>query len=185
MFLGLRLGFFLSFFLPLFFVCLDVYCIFSSEIFVIYDTITYDNATASDHNDIWDLSNATLVRENEYSRLSETNIGTNAYIYVDFPNVKIIEFDVLQEDGAKSDALFGFYQNTSGKTTFQLRYLEEETELNTWYRVKCIVEENKITMINKDTEYQTIREFTGVINRGRFATSGTTTALQFRNFKAY
>ena len=73
----------------------------------------------------------------------------------------------------------------SWKTTFQLRHLAEEVELNTWYRVKCIVEENKVTIINKDTEYQTIREFTGIINRGRFATSGTTTALQFRNFKAY
>ena len=106
-------------------------------------------------------------------------------MYTDFPNVQIIEFDVLQEDGTTSDALFGFYQDNSGKTTFQLRQLAEEVELNTWYRVQCIVEENKITIINKDTEYQTIREFTGIINRGRFATSGTTTALQFRNFKAY
>ena len=156
-----------------------------SETYTIYDTITYDNATTSDHKDIWELTNATLTRENTYSRFYETTTGTGAVMYTDFPNVQIIEFDVLQEDGTTSDALFGFYQDNSGKTTFQLRQLAEEVELNTWYRVQCIVEENKITIINKDTEYQTIREFTGIINRGRFATSGTTTALQFRNFKAY
>jgi len=159
--------------------------IISSEIFVIYDTITYDNATTSAHQDIWELTNATLTRETTYSRFYETTTGTGAVMYTNFPNVKIIEFDLLQEDGATSDALFGFYQDNSGKTTFQLRHLGESVELNSWYKVKCIVEENKITVINKDTGYESIREFTGVVNRGRFATSGTTTALQFRNFKAY
>ena len=156
-----------------------------SESYAIYDCIVFDNGISSDYNDIWTASNADLTRTSTYSRLSETTVGTNAIIYANFPNVNIIEFDILQEDGEKSDALFGFYQGSSALTTLQLRHLEEEVELNTWYKVKCVIGENEVTIINMDTEFETVRTFEGTVNRGRFVTSGTMTALRFRNFKAY
>ena len=157
-----------------------------SESYAIYDCIVFDNGISSDYNDIWTATNADLTRASTYSRLSETTTGTNGYIVAVFPNVTTIEFEVLQEDGAFSEGVFAFYQGaSSGLTTLQLRHLEEEVALNTWYKVKCLVEENQVTVINVDTDYETVRTFDGTVNRGRFTTSGTMTALRFRNFKAY
>ena len=127
-----------------------------SETYAIYDCIVFDNAISSDYNDIWTLTNADLTRASTYSRLSETTTGTTGYIVAVFPNVTTIEFEVLQEDGGFSDAIFGFYQGTtSGLTTVQLRHLEEEVALNTWYTVTAWNYDGKLNARQGGTKYST------------------------------
>ena len=164
-------------------------CIFVSEIFEVLDCSAYDTGINGTANDIWDISNCTLTRGEEYSEISET--VEYGYIRTKqanaIPKDCIIEFDYMNIDGAISNNMFGIYSSANQYiTVINFSYLGN-LSIGAWHHIKIKIENNRMTVTNNTNSTVYTRDLT--ISTSKilflFLTTGDTTKTRFKNFKAY
>ena len=155
------------------------------ETYEVFDTIKYDNATISSHNDIWEDITGSFVRGADYTTLTEETLEISAYAYTDITSDTIIDFDILQAEGGINRAFAHILQNTSGRVTVRLDDLSSSATTNNWYKVRLIVTDNNLRVINRETEEYNDKTISNTFNRFRFATSNDIESIYFKNFKVY
>jgi len=155
-----------------------------SEPYETLDCIAIDNATLSDHNDIWSntvQSGVNFERKEEYTEFSISVTG-NKYIPLNTPlnSDMVIEFDAYcSDDGAFSD-----FVNDSSRVGI-LSIIRVGT-VNNWIPIKLVISNNTITAYNRDTS-QSYQIATNVECNGfRWLNFGVTSrTFRFKNVKIY
>lgn len=148
------------------------------------NSIKYDDGIASNHNDIWTLNNATLIREDKYSMLTPNNIG-NLTAYTNIPNKCTIEFEILQIGGDET-AFFAYFGNETNPQLGGFSIKHCNGSLNTWIKVIIDLNQSKYEIINKDKKQSIIRKISDTnVTKFSFWTPSNHTKICFRNFKVY
>ena len=135
----------------------------------VFDCYKYDNATLSDHNDIWliDANRERVTRYEEYTLLEEV-ASSNAQVY--FSSIPQgdykIEFDIYQLDGNNYNTIFQVLDTNWTQTGFG-NISQYGGTLNNW------------THISYDATVTTDN------SKFRIMTGAECTKLQFKNFKMY
>lgn len=156
------------------------------EIFVLWDTIKYDNGTSASHDDsIWTVVNTSLNRQSDYTILTETDTSSNLNTYVNIPNECTIEFEVLQADGGTTSFYCQFYNsNKTSRGGSSINHIGGS--LNNWLKVKIELTSTQAVFTNLDTMATATRTISNTdVGIFGFITSSTISTLYFRNFKVY
>lgn len=148
------------------------------------DCIVIDNATLSDHNDIWSntiQSGVNFERKDEYTEFSISVTG-NKYIPLNTPLISdmVIEVDVYcSDDGAFAD----FLNDSQRVGMFSVKRVGT---VNNWIPIKFVISNNTITAYNRDTS-QSYQIATNVECDGfRLLNFGVTSrTFRFKNVKIY
>ena len=158
------------------------------ETFVIKDCLMIDNATLSDHNDIWlntAQSGVIFERKAEYTEFGITTSG-NRYIPLNLQlnsQNMVIEFDVLfntTSDGAFADIT---YQNNRVSNINLQRVGAED---NVWIPVKLVLNDGSVTLMNKNTSQSKILVENSNWDSFRLLNfSVIDKTISFKNFKVY
>ena len=161
-----------------------------SEIFVLWDTIKYDNATLLDHNDIWSYDDAktVLTRYDEYSSITEKVSGTDARLYCkNLPTSATIDIELCQIDGDISEGGLNLYDNETYRTFFTLMNLGYTSSiLGKWVRLRVTYGNGSITATSLDDPTKTVtKTYNNNITSISPSTNGSITEHRFRNLRVY
>lgn len=161
------------------------------ETFVVWDTIKYDNATTSDHTDIWTKGNgsdnAKLERKTEYTEFSEIVTGTDCILYTQITHECTIEFDIqiVSTDYSRQWGALGQSANANTRSSLFIPLSKRDGD---WHHV-TIVFTNGTGTFQIDNETPTIlnvNNYDSSMNMYfRFLTGNEITGINFKNFKVY
>ena len=162
-------------------------CMNVSKTYSIWDTIKYDNAIQSSHNNIWNVSSSdtSFVRGEEYTTFSKTVTG-NKYAQFNISEQSIcVEFEVYQATGYRNNIFFRVSSST--EPLYQCSLQNISHYIGEW--VKCRLTMSNGTVTFEDAEDSTKKHtatYTGDIATIQFALLGSeSTELRFKNFKVY
>lgn len=160
------------------------------ETFVLWDTITFDNGTSLNHNDIWQTptNQGKLIREDEYSNLIET-IASDTAIGILLPSQNIkIEFDLFNVDGGTQNFYNINIRRTNNAYINGFGLNEMGCYGGLWHHIICEIGEGSFNVSNTtNTRTITNRTLSSTESQILFQikTDGQNTNLRFKNFKVY
>lgn len=161
------------------------------ETSVVWDTIKYDNATLTSHNDIWNFNtyNTDLTRYDTYSAITEKVSGNNALIYITGLVAPVImDFEYMAIDGAIGSTGVNIFTESGG----YLNYISLQnmgytaSMIGEWVKLRLIVNADSMTMVSLDDPTKTsTKTYTGTFGRIGISTGGDVTEVHIRNVKIY
>lgn len=157
-----------------------------SEIYVLEDLLYYDHAISSDYNDntwsTWTSYPCTITRGDTRTVLTQATSGTTGYHIFPFStlNPTIIEFDMQKVGGTLSDIVLQLRNNNRGVLKQVALSSFVNLALDTWYHVVFDFEHKTITVGNSTVSMEDISP-----TNLYFAVNGSTTSVDYKNFKVY
>lgn len=152
------------------------------ETFVIDDTYNYDNATSSDHHDIWTDGSNALTRQTDYSLLSEPST-TDVNIMAGVPSSCIIEADV------NLNYVWSWTIEIVNGAGWSLGNAYSSAQANTWYHMKLEVDSTSGVLSLYDTNGTLLGSSTKTIGTTPahflFKTRDAASLIRFKNFRIY
>ena len=155
-----------------------------SEIFVVTDCITIDNATLSDHKDIWSntaQSGVNFERKEEYTEFTITT-ANNKYIPLNLtlPSSVAIEMEAYS---LNNQNIMDFI---NGSTRVGQTSLTRVSTVDTWTHIKITLTDGKITLYNLDNSNSYVIASNVEWTALRLLNfSDTTQIFRFRNVRVY
>lgn len=164
---------------------------FQSETYEVWDTYQYDNGNDSTHN-IWDTPfQCTLTYGSEYAEISESTEYGFIRSATAFSKDCTIEFDYYNHDGARANNIFQIVTSANAYVTvMSMQYLDLSS--GNWYHLKMTIEDGvlKVYKDNATTPvytYPSSGSMSIATDTIKFImlTTGDTTKVRFKDFKAY
>ena len=164
---------------------------FLQEIFVLEDTLWYDDGT-DDLNDIFSTkSNVTITRTNDGCTLTETETGTNAVAVTNTSHPiyqgDVFELDFMQVDGAKNYAPLYIRNKGNGSSLANITLNGLNQDINTWIHLKCQIIGSALYIYVNDETTPVERSLSDTSDYYRlyFNTPNTITTIRYKNLKVY